>query len=494
MKTGVYAVVCMLAMARPASSFELAPDPPTPDPAAPEQGTLVQSAPPDATLFRVFLKNGTTLVSYGEVARVGDRLVFSMPVALPTPPALMSPAAFISTPDLQLVNIAADHVDWTRTDSYAESARSAHYLSTRAMDDYARLSNDVAQTLNDVARTADPASRLAIVESARKRLAEWPAAHYNFNYGEVQQLLVFLDEAIADLRASAGASRFNLSLVAAEAPVQPFEPLLPPPTLKESIEQVLVAAGLADSPQERVSLLSTALAEIDRDFGEFPGDWAAATAAKLRKDLEGDVRADRAYTLLTQTSMAAAVKEARAADVRGIERLLTEIHDRDTALGASRSDVVSALIESVQEQLDAARRLQLARDHWAVRLPALRRYRTALRATFDRFDLLKPSLENIRALAGSTSSTLASVERLTGQILRTLTRIKAPEELQPAHALLASAAQLAGNAATTRREAARAANMAQAWDASSAAAGSLMLSAHARDEIHALLRLPQLHQ
>ena len=32
------------------------------------------------TLFRVFLNDGTAVVSYGEYARVGDRLVFSMPV------------------------------------------------------------------------------------------------------------------------------------------------------------------------------------------------------------------------------------------------------------------------------------------------------------------------------------------------------------------------------------------------------------------------------
>ena len=33
----------------------------------------------DATLLRVFLNDGTSLVSYGELARVGDRVVFSMP-------------------------------------------------------------------------------------------------------------------------------------------------------------------------------------------------------------------------------------------------------------------------------------------------------------------------------------------------------------------------------------------------------------------------------
>jgi len=34
----------------------------------------------DATLLRVFLRDGTSLLSYGEFARVADRVVFSMPI------------------------------------------------------------------------------------------------------------------------------------------------------------------------------------------------------------------------------------------------------------------------------------------------------------------------------------------------------------------------------------------------------------------------------
>ena len=55
-----------------------------------------------------------------------------------------------------------------------------------------------------------------------------------------------------------------------------------------------------------------------------------------------------------------------------------------------------------------------------------------------------------------------------------------PDELKAAHALLVSAAQLADNAARIRREATLAGDMARAWDASSAAAGALMLERQAR--------------
>src|SRR5881392_4073506 len=88
----------------------------------------------DATLLRVFLTDGTSLVSYGEPAKVGDRIVFSMPTgAGPVPP-------------LQLIDMPASRVDWDRTSRYAASARATHYLQTQAENDYAVLSNDVAAT------------------------------------------------------------------------------------------------------------------------------------------------------------------------------------------------------------------------------------------------------------------------------------------------------------------------------------------------------------
>jgi len=199
----------------------------------------------EAPLFRVFLKDGTTLVSFGELARVGDRVVFSMPTS-----------ASMDNPNLHLVDIASDRVDWVRTTTYAESARAKRYLDTRAETDYTSLTTDVAQALNDVANTTDPVKRLGIVERARKRLADWPPTHYNYKQSDVRQMLGMLDEVIADLRAASGAQRFDLKLVAiADAPPA-IGPLLPPPGPQEIIAQTLSAASLTDSPAERTSSAS----------------------------------------------------------------------------------------------------------------------------------------------------------------------------------------------------------------------------------------------
>ena len=109
-------------------------------------------------------------------------------------------------PDLRLVTIPADQVEWTRTASYAESARAARYLATRAPEDYLQLSNDVSATLKAVAATKDPAERLTLVEAARRKLAAWPAMHYHYREPDVQQMLTLLDAAVADLRPRAAAA------------------------------------------------------------------------------------------------------------------------------------------------------------------------------------------------------------------------------------------------------------------------------------------------
>jgi hypothetical protein len=212
----------------------------------------------------------------------------------------------------------------------------------------------------------------------------------------------------------------------------------------------------------------------------------------VRTEIAETVQTEREYQLLSQKFTRLAVEQGRAGDVRGIQRLLVQIHERDVAMGGKRPDMVEPLVASVHAQLDVARTLQLARDHWAFRAPTFRRYHAALRATLERFTRLKPSLEDIQALAGSMPTTLASVERLTREIAAAVSRITPPQELESAHALLVSATQLADSAGRIRGEAVRTGNIDRAWDASSAAAGSLMLAARARTEIEMMLRVPRL--
>src|SRR5687767_14726267 len=99
------------------------------------------AAASDAVLYRVFLRDGSTLVSYGEFARVADRVVMSVPVGEGTPPSL------------HLVSIADSAVDWERTERYADAARARRYAETRGENDFTLLSSEVARVLNQVALT-----------------------------------------------------------------------------------------------------------------------------------------------------------------------------------------------------------------------------------------------------------------------------------------------------------------------------------------------------
>ena len=434
-----------------------------------------------ATLLRVFLVDGTSLVSYGEPARVGDRVIFSMPTAAtPNPP-------------LHLVNLPIARVDWDRTSRYAATARASHYVQTQAENDYAALSNDVASTLNEVASTAEPSQRLAIVQRARQTLADWPQTHYNYRAAEVRQLLGMLDDAIADLQASRSPGRFALTLSAFTDPPAIVEPLLPPPTTpREAIEQVLTAARSVDMSAERTSLLATAVAVIDSNPTALPPAWAAQVRRDAQAEIAKELRLDRSYQTLSARMMALAGWRAKQADVRGVERVLTVIQRRDALLGNKRPEAVNSLIDAVRAKLDAARQLQLARDRYALRAPMLAQYRLAIGAPMELLAQLRPALESVKELSGSGPSALVNLHLIASRVVERASAIQPPEELAAAHALLISAAQLAANAATIRREAALAGSMTRAWDASSAAAGALMLGARARADIQSLLKPPQL--
>ena len=464
-------MVCLLTVVRPLAGAGMVQS-------ASQDGS---AAPDSAPLFRVFLTDGTSLVSYGELARLDDQVVFSMPTS-----------ASAAAPQLQLINIPSDRVDWPRTVSYAESVRATRYLATRAQADYDLLTTDIAQVLNDVGQTDDPVRRLAIVEQARKRLADWPSAHYNFKRDEIQQMLATLDEAIADLKAAAGANTFDLTFVAAATAPEPSEPILPAPGLKETIEQTLRAAQLTASPAERLSLLTVAANAIDADAASLPAEWAAATRAAVAAQIERETETDRKYQALSARMLRLAAQRAAAADVRGVQRVFASIRANDERLGGLRPDAVASMTAAVEAQLDETRRLRLARDSWALRAPDLRAYRDKVALSLTRLQRMVPLLEDIKALAGSGPSALGSLLRWAGQIRQSLTSIVPPSELSEAHNLLVSAVQLADSAAKIRREAAINGNMARAWDASSAAAGALMLAERARTELQLGLRPPQI--
>jgi hypothetical protein len=434
----------------------------------------------DVTLLRVFLLDGTTLVSYGEYARVGDRVVFSMPLGKAG-----------SDPKLNLVNIPATAVDWSSTERYAESARATRYAETRGEADFVSMTAEVAAALNTIGHSENPSRRLDIAVAARRRLADWPATHYGYRQTDVRQILGLLDEAIAELRAATGAREFDLSFVASPDPPPPMA-LLPEPTPAEAVQQAVAVVGLTEAPAERLSLLQSIVAFLDTANHGVPRAAARIAREEAATALAAEMKIERAYTDLSHKMLSRATQYANRADVRGIDQVLHAIHARDDQLGRKRPDAVNALITAVQSHLESARRLRLKRDRWALRVSVFQAYRVAVKGPMDVLDRLGPPLAEIKALSGPEPRSLTKLADRLGRAVRTLTGVLPPSELVSAHGLLQSALQLAQSAVRIRSEAVASGDLGKAWDASAAAAGSQTLLDKARTEMEAFLKPPQL--
>ena len=205
-----------------------------------------------------------------------------------------------------------------------------------------------------------------------------------------------------------------------------------------------------------------------------------------------EAKVGRQYAAFTSGLLKRATNAAGRADVREVERLLETASRRDAQLGHRRPDEINALLDQVRRQLDAARRLRLARDQWQERTGSYRAYRKVVAPIIDGLEQAQRSLDDIKRLAGSDASVLVALgERLTTN-LKTLGVVSVPDELKPAHALLMSAVNLAETAVKTRRQATTSGELALAWDASSAAAGSMMLLTRAREDMEAAVRYPQI--
>jgi len=218
-----------------------------------------QSAPPDASLYRVFLRDGSTLLSYGEFARVSDRIVMSVPLG-----------DTAAGPDLHLVSIPSESVDWEKTDAYADAVRAARYAGTRGPDDFALLNSAVTIALTDIALTTDPARKIAMAGEARQNVTRWLAEHYGYRAEEVSRLAALFDDVVVEARMAAGEKNFDLSLIANLA-VPPPAPLMPSPPLRESVEQALRAAALAPTRRSGRRCCAPSIAPSSRPTGPLSG-------------------------------------------------------------------------------------------------------------------------------------------------------------------------------------------------------------------------------
>lgn len=432
----------------------------------------------DAVSLRVFLRDGTAVPTYGEFALVGDRVIFSMAVGAS------------NAERLQVVNLPVSSVDLAKTEQYATAVRAAQYAATSGEADYAALTAGVAKALSRAAATNSALERLQIIEEARGIVATWSRDHYAYRASDVRQILALLDETVSDLRAEAGVNQFDLNLVATVEPPPPSA--LAKPTPAEAIEQVLRVARASDVAADRVALMQAAVRALESPSPGMSRDWLKRTRDVANEVIAAEMRTDRAYRDLARTAVARSLMAALRADPQGVEEIRDEVRRRDQRLGGKRPDEMAALITALQNHLDAARGLRLARDRWRLQFPALSDYEKLVRSPMQQLAGAGASLDAIKRLSGPDPEVLA---RLRDRLVRTnqvMTRITPPAGAGGVHATLTSAGQLALCAVETRVRAIQTGDLQVAWDASSAATGAMMLLAQARAQLLAVLRPPEL--
>jgi hypothetical protein len=422
----------------------------------------------DAPLFRIFLMDGDALVSYGEFARVADRVVFSVPLD-----------DNVETPTLQVISIPQSSVDWRRTDEYAIAVRAKRYADTRGEEDFALLANRVTQALNDIALAPDAKRRVEMAEEARRNLAAWPAANYGYRAADVGQLVGMLDDVVAEMRVAAGMNQFDLSLVSNSTPASPVA-LLAAPDLQQSLEGAFRAALVTSEAADRIAMLRT----LTRQLNTAPkAAWTSSLAVKVSRALVAELQIEDAYAGLSRRALRHAAQRAANADVKGLQQVIATALAADDRLGRRRPGEMTGLLAALDIRLDEARRLRLARDSWVVRLADMKAYRAATEPPRDRMLGFRKWLIPIRDLAGPDPKFLRPLEERAAAALNELGAVTPPPELQAAHGLFAASLQMTRQAASLRRTALSSNNIKLAWDASAAAAGALMLAERAADEL-----------
>ena len=436
-------------------------------------GTAAQTVPPGAgAIFRVFLKSGEALPSFGEAALTGERVVFTLMIGAEEP-----------TRVLQLISLPSDRIDIDRTIAYSNSLRSMHYAATRGAVDYAAMTQEVQRTLAEVTAVNDPKKRLELAESARKKLMDWAGGTYGYKAAEVRQMAELFDEVITSLRAAAGERQFSLDLRVGPEPRT--EPLLPVPDLAEFIRLAIEAAHAADSEDDRLAILQAAAALA----AKMPGDMVLA--GRLNREVMLERQATTAYADLAASVRARAGAALKKGDVAGISAAIVMLQTRDQELGGRRPQMTAALLTELEGELNRARAYRDALDHYLAIRSTLLTYERNVRPVMSGFDGLLPIFVAVKESRFTAYERLVRSEERLKTYTEALDLVAPPDELADIHATLLSSLRMASHAIARRRAAAASGSKTVAIEASSAAAGAMLLAEQARAQLVARLYPPK---
>ena len=424
---------------------------------------LAAQVPAPSSIYRVFLKSGDALPSFGEAAVVADRLVFNLSIG-----GIDGPLT------LQLVSLPLPLIDLDRTMRYADTVRAAFYAATRGEAEYSEMTAALSRDLEKLAAISDRKQQLAVADQLRLGLLAWPKSHFFYRANDVEKLAGMVGDVINELKVAVGEKAIALELTSGP-PGPRREPLMVPPRLKESISLSLTASSAADIGEERLAILKSAASITPADDREL--------AAAVSRRLEQETNAERSYAAL----VADIRKRAQAAEAAGnapaIDKLQAELLNRDQQFGFRRPKTVQDLIAELRlARESAAARKEVLEKYASVRQRLLD-YEVQVRPAFAALDGLRSVLEYYRELRiVSFERTVAAADRF--ERMRGLVESATPPpEASAIHATLISSLRMAIEATNRRREAAATNAMPTLRAASSAAAGALLLGDRARNDL-----------
>jgi len=257
------------------------------------------------------------------------------------------------------------------------------------------------------------------------------------------------------------------------------------------ITQALGLAPRVSDAAERVLLLQSAEALL-ASAPDLDRRWARTTRGQIRRQIKHEDSVTGRYARLRIWMLDRTTRLLAAADVRGMMRVREELVARDARLGQQRPAEVGSLLATLDARLETARRHRLLLERWTERRPALQSYASLLTPHLQSSAPLPRALEEIKALSGPEPGLLARAEAQLASVRAMAQGPGVPEEARTAHQIWVSAQQLAMRALQTRRAAIRSGDLQQAWEASAAAAGALMLLQQLRADVPALVRPPAL--
>ena len=417
----------------------------------------------DGAVFRVFLKDGKGLPSYGESATTGDRVVFTLIIG-----------GVREKPALQLVSLPASVIDIDRTSRYADAIRAAHYASTRGDLDYVAMTQEVQRAVTELGAVKDPLKRLELAQGARDRLITWARMTYGYRSTEVRELISLLDDVITQLEAATGKKSFALEL---RANTHGQEPLLPVPDVAESVALAMAAATACDNDDERLAILRVAAKMAEA----LPPDSLVRLAAT--REFNAESTANTAYAALAAEIRAQAEAAKKKGDTAALAKMTETVQARDKALGGRRPQLVAGLLAELEAMVASTKTVNDTLVRYTRVRAHLLAYERSIRPVLSGLDGLRPILNAIRETRYTSYDRLVVASDRLKKYITVVATMQAPEELADVHATLGSALSMADHACAKRRLAVAIMSGPSAEQASSAAAGALLLFDQMRTQL-----------